>query len=175
MAARAASQPTRTSGRATRQVDRFRFDGSSQPVGVRAVSPPPSPVRLEIVGIGEEEAIVELEELVQGGEEDGVAGADFLEQEDEEHVEEGLRVEEPVGGEALLHPVGRRVRGADAEQGDVVSRLDPVVPGPIDGNPLLDADGWREIDRLGAWDCALNTFLLWRRCPLHLGLGGGRR
>ena len=59
--------------------------------------------------------IVELEEL-------------GLEEEEEEHVEEGYEVEEPVRGEALLNPVGRRVRGAEAEQGDVASRLDPEVP-----------------------------------------------
>ena len=133
-------------------------------MGVRAISPPPSPVRLEIVGIGEEDVIVELGELGHGGN-----------VEEEEEVDgEGREVEVPVRDGALLHPVGRRVRGAEAEQGDVASRLDPEVPGPTDGDPLLDADGWREIDRLGAWECALNTFSSMEEVPLAFRVGWGK-
>ena len=106
-----ASQPARTSGRVRRTVERFRFDAASQPIGGRAVSPPPSPVRLEVVGIGEEEAIVELGELVH--EEDPLEGEGG-------EGEGGVEAAEAEGGgtrdEALLNLEARRVRGVGGEQ-----------------------------------------------------------
>ena len=38
----------------------------------QVLPPPPAPVRLEIIGIGEEEEIVELGELLHGGVDDGL-------------------------------------------------------------------------------------------------------
>ena len=86
-----------------------------------------------MIGIGEEEEILELDELQHGGgeEEEGAGG------EGAEEIEGGG--EAAVRGEALLQPVGRRVRGAEEEQGDVASRLNPEIPGPVDGAPLVDA------------------------------------
>ena len=135
-----ASQPTRVSQRETRRPERFR--GGGQPEGRRRVSPPPSPpreerpvvpqpgieqvaqVRLEIIGIGEEDEILELEELV----EDGAAG-----REEAERVEDGeIGVDAPI-----LGPQERRVRGVAAgERGGLADRLDPEVPGPQPG-PLV--------------------------------------
>ena len=40
---------------------------------------------------------------------------------------------------------------------DLSIRVDPVVPGPL-GQVRQDDDGWGEIDKLGAWDCALSPF-----------------
>ena len=83
----AASQPARTSARVPRPVLRYE---ASQPAGVRALSPPPVPVRLELNGIGEEEAIVELEDLQQGdGDEEGEGEAEV---EGEAEAEDGGRV-----------------------------------------------------------------------------------
>ena len=173
------SQPTRASSRETRPPEWFR--SASQPVRRRASPPPsprreerlleeleprrgveeaegqaPPPVRIEVIGVGEEEEILELDELQHGGgeEEEGAGG---------EGAEE-IGPEAAVRGEALLQPVGRRLRGAEAEQGDVASRLDPEIPGPRNGAPLVDADGWREIDRLGAWECAMNMFASMEDC-----------
>ena len=97
---------------------------------------PPAPVRLEIIGIGEEEEIVELEELVRGGVDDAVAGG--------EEVDEGG---EDVAEAPILGPQERRVRGvAPGERGELADRLDPEVPGPIQGPLLQDASGWSDID-----------------------------
>ena len=92
----------------------------AQPRVGRAVSPP----RLEIAGMGEEEVMVELEELVQGG----------IEEED---------IVEADGAEApILGPQERRVRGvAPGERGELADRLDPEVPGPILGPLPQDASG----------------------------------
>ena len=115
---------------------------------------PPAPVRLEIIGVGEEEEIVELEELVQGGVDDEVAGGEEVEGGEEE-------AEAPI-----LGPQERRVRGVAAgERGELADRLDPEVPGPQPGPLLRDASGWSDIDQLGAWQCALNPFTTMESVP----------
>ena len=122
---------------------------------------PPAPVRLEIIGIGEEEEIVELEELQHGGAEDGFGAGERA-----EGVEGGEEVAEAaVRGEALPQPVGRRGRGIEAEMvglaEDRVSLedwLDPEVPGPHPGPVVEDAIGWNRIDSFGVWDCMLCQF-----------------
>ena len=92
-----------------------------------------APVRLEIIGIGEEDEILELEELV----EDGAAG-----REEAERGEDGeIGVDAPI-----LGPQERRVRGVAAgERGELADRLDPEVPGPQPGPLLRDASGWADI------------------------------
>ena len=60
------------------------------------------------------------------------------------------------------------------KQGDVASRLDPEIPGPRNGAPLVDADGWREIDRLGAWECAMNMFSSMEEVPFCFRVGWGK-
>ena len=40
---------------------------------------------------------------------------------------------------------------------DLSGRVNPVIPGPLD-QIRQDEEGWGEIDRLGAWDCALSPF-----------------
>ena len=195
------SQPSRASARETRPVQRLRY-AASQPVQRRrpAPSPPPPreepapipdpdpdlhqeageleleeggaevqqqvqervPVRLGTVGA---EEIMELEELRHGGGEEEGAGGEGAEE---------IGPEAAVRGEALLQPVGRRLRGAEAEQGDVASRLDPEIPGPRNGAPLVDADGWREIDRLGAWECAMNMFSSMEEVPFCFRVGWGK-
>ena len=73
----------------------------------RAVSAPPAPVRLEIVGIGEEEMMVELEELVQ---EEGEVGEEEADVEDREVVAEA----------PIIGPQERRMRGvAPGERGEL--------------------------------------------------------
>ena len=48
--------------------------------------------------------------------------------------------------------------GARLRENKLISiRVDPVVPGPL-GQVRQDDDGWGEIDKLGAWDCALSPF-----------------
>ena len=101
-----ASQPTRASARVTRSPERLRY--ATQPVVRRRISPPPSPpreeipvvpqpraelaVRVEIIGMGEEEEIVEIHEAVA--------------------VERGGGDGE-VRGEALLNRGARIVRGVE--------------------------------------------------------------
>ena len=77
-------------------------------------------------------------------------------------------------GGAVLQVVGRRVRGAEDEQGDVASRLEPTIPGPCEGEPLVDADGWREIDRLSAWECEMNIFTSMEEVPSPFEVGWGK-
>ena len=43
------------------------------------------------------------------------------------------------------------------DRGDLAERVNPAVPGPRQ-TPAPDTSGWSEIDRLGAWQCALNPF-----------------
>ena len=124
----AASQPARTSGRITRPV--LRYDPASQPAGIRAISPPPAPVRLELNGIGEEEAIVELEDLDQAGEVDEeVAGGGQVGANDEEF-------DANIEGRCRPH----------IPQGDPMARRAP------------DSDGWSFIAKLGAYECFLTCF-----------------
>ena len=136
----------------------------------------PAPVRIAVVGTGEEEQIVELEELQHGGgEEEEEAGG----VEGGEEVEEAAVVEQEGGAdgareEALLNREARRVRGVGGEQRELADRMDPEVPGPLIGPPLLDGDGWREIDRLGAWECALNSFSSLEEVPFAYRVSWGK-
>ena len=95
-------------------------------------------MRLEIIGIEEEEEIVELEELQGDG---GVAGG------------------EVEGGEAAV-PGNRPqdVAGVEGERVSLEDWLDPVVPGPHPGPVEEDAIGWNRIDAFGVWDCMLCPF-----------------
>ena len=98
----------------------------------------------------------------------------------ENHEIEGPDHPHPLGqgaqgqGVAVLNAVGRRVRGAEEEQGDVASRLRPAIPGPCEGEPLVDADGWREIDRLSAWECEMNIFTSMEEVPPPFEVGWGK-
>ena len=74
----------------------------------------------------------------------------------------------------LLNRGARIVRGVEEEQGQLADRLNPVVPGPLGGPVLLDGDGWRMIDQLGAWDCALNIFSSMEEIPLAHRVSWGR-
>ena len=130
----AASQPARTSARVPRPVLRYE---ASQPAGVRALSPPPVPVRLELNGIGEEEAIVELEDLQQG---DGDEDTDVQEGEGEAEAEDGGRVD--------LRPF-----------------TNAVVPGPMQAPFPDDAEGWSQIDGWGAYDCAVSSIVPMEEVP----------
>ena len=188
-----ASQPTRASARETRQPERFRH-GNQQEVR-RRLSPPPSPpreeiavvaqpgvervaaVRLEVIGVGEEEEILEIAEALGHGGGLGEEAADEEEEEAVEAVDEELGQEggaEGAGEEALLNREARRVRGVEDEQRELADRLDPEVPDPLIGPPLLDGDGWREIDRLGAWECALNTFSSMEEVPFAFRVSWGK-
>ena len=85
-------------------------------------------------------------------------------QEDEEEQEVRPAVVQPAG--PILVPQGRRVRGVPAgERGELADRLDPEVPGPLIGPLPLAGTGWEDIDRLGAWECALNPFLSMSTVP----------
>ena len=73
---------------------------------------PPAPVRLEIIGVGEEEEIVELEELVHGGVDEEVPEAPILGPQ-ERRVRGGLRaratqvkVGESDGDRSQIYPHG---------------------------------------------------------------------
>ena len=98
----------------------------------------------------------------------------------ENHEIEGPDHPHPLGqgaqgqGVAVLNAVGRRVRGAEEEQGDVASRLRPAIPGPCEGEPIVDLDGWREIDRLGAWECEMNIFTSMEEVPWSFRVGWGK-
>ena len=117
---------------------------ASQPARIRAVSPPPSPPReerpvvrqpgVEILGIGEEEEIVELEELV-----DPEAVAD-----EQQQVQE---------------------RGHDAGRVDLRPFINPLLPGPIQGPPPVDAEGWSQIDTWDTWMCAATCSQLLEDVP----------
>ena len=101
------------------------------------------PVRLQIIGIGEEE-IVELEELPED-----VRGAG------------GGEVEEVEGGEVVVAVSGNRpqhVAGVEGERVSLEDWFDPVVPGPHPGPIEEDAIGWNRIDAFGVWDCMLCQF-----------------
>ena len=76
--------------------------------------------------------------------------------------------------EPLLHRGERIVRGGDGEQVELADRLAPEVPGPLEGPVVLDGDGWRTIDLLGAWDCALNIFSSLEDVPYVHRVGWGR-
>ena len=144
------SQPTRVSGRETRAPERFR--NASQPIR-RRVSPPPSPprekrpvvpqpgiglaeaegqalplapVRLEVIGIGEEEEILELEEIVQGGVEARREEAEVVEEAGEHEIEEG-------GAEAEVQQ--DRERGHGAGRVDLTPFINPIIPDAIQGPP----------------------------------------
>jgi hypothetical protein len=54
--------------------------------------------------------------------------------------------------------IAREVRGLVAgEEGDLRGRVNPTVTGPLP-RTKEDADGWGQIDSLGAWDCGLSRF-----------------
>ena len=55
-------------------------------------------------------------------------------------------------------------RAAAEEMISLRERVDPVVPGPL---PTLQVDeaGWGEIDKLGAWECALSPFTALEEVP----------
>ena len=58
------------------------------------------------------------------------------------------RMPAPANGELRRPaPVGGRV--------DLTPFTNPTVPGPSPGAPAPDIEGWGEIDRLGAWGCAV--------------------
>ena len=80
------------------------------------------------------------------------------EQEEEEEEQEGIddQGQDDREEQRLLRVGTRRIRGVEEEQVELADRLDPEVPGSLPGPPQVDGDGWTEIDRLGAWDCALN-------------------
>ena len=54
---------------------------------------------------------------------------------------------------------GRVVANKINEQGklDLAGRVNPCVPGPL-AQVMQDDEGWGEIDKLSAWECALSTF-----------------
>ena len=136
----AASQPARTSARVPRPVLRYE---ASQPAGVRVLSPPPVPVRLELNGIGEEEAIVELEDLQQGDVDEDTA------------VQEG-EGEAEVEGEAEAEDGGRV---------DLRPFTNALVPGPMQAPFPDDAEGWSQIDGWGAYDCAVSSIVPMEEVP----------
>ena len=72
-----------------------------------------------------------------------------------------------------IHP--RRVRALEpGERGDLAERLDPDVPGPCIDPPPLEGNGFNEIDKLGAWQCALNPFTSMASVPGHLQAKWGK-
>ena len=118
----------------------MRYDPASQPAGVRAISPPPVPVRLELNGIGEEEAIIELEDLQQANAEDEAPAM----QEGEAEVD----VEAENEGRVDLRPF-----------------TNAVVPGPMQAPFPEDAEGWSQIDGWGAYDCAVSSIVPMEEVP----------
>ena len=84
------------------------------------------------------------------------------------------RVENEEEEEALLIRGDRAVRGVIGEQGDLAGRLHPDVPAPLIGPLNQDGDGWRDIDRLGAWECALNVFSSLEEVPLIFRVTWGK-
>ena len=141
----AASQPARTSGRPTRPV--LRYDAASQPA--RAISPPPAPVRLEVNGVGEEDAIVELGELQQRG-------------------EEVLDPAPDVQIEPIADPIREEEVAADVDGGnriDLRPFTDASVPGPLQGPIVEDAEGWSQIDTWDAFDCSVSSIVPMEEVP----------
>ena len=84
------------------------------------------------------------------------------------------RIENEEEEEALLIRGDRAVRGVIGEQGDLAGRLHPDVPAPLIGPLNQDGDGWRDIDRLGAWECALNPFSSLEEVPLIFRVTWGK-
>ena len=109
----------------------------------------------------------EVEEESDGGE----VGLGAIEAEPDEELQEDQEPPAPP----LLGPQERRVRGVAAgERGELAGRLDPQVPGPLLGPLPPDGSGWADIDRLGAWQCALNPFLTMSAVPEPLQTKWGR-
>ena len=52
----------------------------------------------------------------------------------------------------------RVIRGLGREQIDLNQWLNPEVPGPTIDVGNEDDDGWKMIDRIGAWECGLALF-----------------
>ena len=127
----------------------------------------PNDEQLLIEG-GDEEVEVEEDEFVNDDEVGNIEG------DGPDDLDPPVQEAQRQGG-AVLQVVGRRVRGAEDEQGDVASRLEPTIPGPCEGEPLVDADGWREIDRLSAWECEMNIFTSMEEVPSSFRVGGGRQ
>ena len=96
-------------------------------------------VRLEIIGIGEEEQIVELEELVDAGRE--------------------------AAAEEELQQVHHQERGHGAARIDLRPFINPLIPGPIQGPPPVDAEGWSQIDTWDTWMCAATCSQLLEDVP----------
>ena len=70
---------------------------------------------------------------------------------------------------------GPNGRGVGVDEGDIQSRLNPEVPGPVlTGEEIEDDSGWAEIDRVGAVDCALSEFSAMDDVPFHLRALWGR-
>ena len=152
-----ASQPTRVSNRETRAPQRFSH--GSQPEGRRRRSPPPPPpsppreerplavvpqpgveraapgVRLEIIGVGEEEEILELvRRRASPSREERPAPA-------------------PVQAPAPAPRIDRLqdIVGLAEERVSLEDWLDPDVPGPHPGPVGEDATGWSRIDSDERW------------------------
>ena len=87
---------------------------------------PLAPERLEVIGIGEEEEILELEEIVQGGVEARREEAEVVEEAGEHEIEEG-------GAEAEVQQ--DRERGHGAGRVDLTPFIKPSIPDAIQGPP----------------------------------------
>ena len=92
----------------------------------------PNDEQLLIEG-GDEEIEVEEDEF---GNEEEVGNIEGDGPDDLDPPEDPLVQEAQGQGGAVLQVVGRRVRGAEDEQGDVASRLHPTIPGPCEGDHL---------------------------------------
>ena len=80
-------------------------------------------VRLQVIGVGEEEEILELEELVEGG----------AEAEVQQHQDREVALPEP---DPDLHPEADLGGGPDSNRIDLRPFTNAVVPGPLPGPPL---------------------------------------
>ena len=83
---------------------------------------------------------------------------------------------EQAGADQDIPPAGAGQVGEAARQLLEGNRIDlrpftnAVVPGPVPGPPPEDAEGWSQIDMLGAWECAVSFIV-----PMEEVLGPYRK
>ena len=85
-----------------------------------------------------------------------------------ESSEQDPHIPLPPASNPVRAPAPAASRGLVTEDGDILSRLNPVIPGPRPAQGLEeDETGFAEIDRVGAEDCAHTVFHAMEEVPFQ--------